>query len=148
MLQSFIRQLLAKYPDVYTREYFRDLLSRSSGDLSNIRLLCGIFESLVLRLPQEFVVFCSIDSINIYEEDESTSIEMENILRVLIEIAERASRDGRVFKLVMMCAWNSHALYKAMPNQNKTVLWIPANVSSRKRLTTAGWDEFMSQRVG
>jgi hypothetical protein len=144
MLRSLIGQLLVKSPDFYVRDYFRDLLNRCRKDSSDLRLLCGILESLILRLPSEYVVLCALDAINIHEENDSECDEIEDVMHVLVNISERATNSGRIFKLIMTCAWNSHVLYKSMPDLEKNVVWISSSPSSRTRLTTALWNNFVA----
>jgi len=139
MLENLIGQLVYKLPDLN----FLGLTRRQKEEINLTDFLCGVLESLILELPANFIVFCVIEGINVNEEIESSYKDFKEAVETLVNIATRSRFGGCAFKLILLCPWNSHKLYKLMPDQERTVFWIPAKVSSQGGLTTAKWNSFL-----
>jgi len=143
MVRSLIGQLLDKVPQLP----FQDLVPRDPAKAKSVSFLCGLLEDLILRLPPDAVVFCAIDSINIHEENNSTYEEFEEVVETLVQIRERTASAGCAFKLIIACSWNSHRLYKLIPDQKREVMWLPVKVPHQGGLTTARWKAIMEKNL-
>lgn len=142
LLISFAGQLLLSYPQLkYSGSNKRQRSLRPEDNP-----LYSIIESFVAQLPAEAVVFCIIEGINIYEEDSHEYGHIEDALDFLVGLAQ--SRTRCLFKLLITCPWNSRQFYKLLPDQDRTVLWIPSKVPARGRLTRNAWATFLEKNLG
>jgi ABC-type enterochelin transport system ATPase subunit len=65
-MNSLLAQLLRQYKTFYLSE-IEDL---SNLDTQNIKQLLRIFKELIEQLPEEVIVFCTLNSLSMYESAE------------------------------------------------------------------------------
>lgn len=138
LLRSLIGQLLASFSELEVKFQRRNRLQTSE-----LEILYEKFESLFLELAPEVVLFCAIDSINIHEQNKALRDEFEELVEFLLDMSQLPR--SCTLKLIMICSWNSHSLYKLMPDQKDTVLWIPCSPPSQGGLTATKWGVFLQR---
>ncbi|PGH03514.1 hypothetical protein AJ79_07349 [Helicocarpus griseus UAMH5409] len=124
-------QLLVAYPD-FEMSIIKQI---QLADHEDIDSLCQIFHMMIAQLPSHVTLFCILDAITVYEQGSLRS-EGEYAVQELMEIVHW-TRDnyGCVFKILLTSAWNSHAFFKCLPDQQKDVIWTPAKVPPRGGFT-------------
>ena len=102
---------------------------------------------LIEQLSANIVVFCIMDSINIYKDSTRQREEARNVLQALIELTEHTKERGCVFKLLLMSSWNSRVLYREMPDQKADVIWMPLRVPSSGGYMAIGWNAIVKPDI-
>jgi hypothetical protein len=135
MMRSLLSQLLLAYLnfDLYHIDKMRDI------DHEQVDYLCRMFYLLIDQLPSHIIVFCIIDSITFFEEDEVLCEDSELVVQQLAHVVERTQDYGCTFKLLLTSPWNSRVLYKSLPSQERDVVWMPTKVPSQGGFTGMKW---------
>ncbi|KAI0100560.1 hypothetical protein GGR51DRAFT_532420 [Nemania sp. FL0031] len=99
MIRSLIAQLLRQFP---TEAIQPDLaVSQQEVERGNMEHLCALFHYLILRLPVSTKVYCFIDGINEYENEEYLH-GMDQVVMTLLDLVDEKTGPGRaVFKLLL-----------------------------------------------
>ncbi|KAK4204944.1 hypothetical protein QBC40DRAFT_272041 [Triangularia verruculosa] len=136
MMRSLISQLLLAYPNfgLHTVRRIRD------ADFINVEDLCEVFYLLTAQLPQYQTVFCILDSVSSFEENNGLREESEIVLQQLMDIITWTSEYGCCFKLLLTSPRKSRVLYKHLPNPEQDSIWLPTNVSSQGGFTKGKWE--------
>ncbi|KLU84871.1 hypothetical protein MAPG_03905 [Magnaporthiopsis poae ATCC 64411] len=147
VLRSLIGQLLARVPQLEVPRRLLEMDGRNpatSGE--TVEVLNGLFERLLLQLPADTVVICVIDAVNVFEEQRE---EIQRDTRAMIEGLVRVKRFSELgccaFKLLFACPWKSKALYRALPDGEDAVLWMPGHVAPQGGLSTTRWNSMLLQ---
>jgi len=141
VLRGLITQLLLQLPQIDTSS----LRKPRKNHNSEFDILCSNFESLICELAPEVIIFCAIEDINVQEENERLRDGFEDVVEFLVELTELRGRS--VFKLLIVCSWNSRHLWKQMPDPQRTVLWIPSSVPSQGGMTATRWKAFLEKHI-
>ncbi|TRX87794.1 hypothetical protein FHL15_011316 [Xylaria flabelliformis] len=101
MIRSLIAQLLRQFPPVSIESDPRVVMQEvERGDVTQ---LCALFVYLVRRLPARMTVFCLIDGINQYENEQFLHTMDEVVLALLRLVNEGTTSPWRAkFKLLLM----------------------------------------------
>jgi hypothetical protein len=137
LLQSLLGQLLQQFPSL-DHSYLRIRKRRNAVSMD---ILFDAIECMLGLLPQECVLFCIIEGITVYEERPSAYDDIEEVMQFLIDMSQRSG--GCALKLLFTCPWNSHMLYKLVPDQDRSVLWIRTDVGAQTHLTSTAWNSLM-----
>ena len=143
MMRSLLAQLLLSYPS-FDLEVVQQINFIQCDDVDD---LCNIFLTLIEQLPSDFVVFCIVDGINLYEESTLLREEARVVLQALIDLTEHTKEQGCVFRLLLMSPWNSRVLYREMLDQKADLLWMPARVPSQGGFTAMGWNAMIKSNI-
>ncbi|KAG9228840.1 hypothetical protein BJ875DRAFT_500410 [Amylocarpus encephaloides] len=136
MIRSLISQLLLVYPDFDLRCIDR----MHSIDYNHVEDLCELFRLLISQLPPHMSVFCVIDSISFFEENEILRDESDVAVQEFLDIVENTQRYWCTFKLLLTSPWKSRFLYKSLPYQDRDVIWMPTKVTPQGGFTGMKWD--------
>ncbi|KAL8399856.1 hypothetical protein RB594_000324 [Gaeumannomyces avenae] len=147
VLRSLIGQLLARVPQLDVPRRLLEMDGRSPATSGmTVEVLNSLFERLLFQLPADTVVICVIDAVNVFEEQRE---EIQRDARAMVEGLVRVkhfSELGRcAFKLLFACPWKSKALYRALPDGEDAVLWMPGHVASQGGLSTTRWNSMLLQ---
>ncbi|KAH8822019.1 hypothetical protein F5884DRAFT_769740 [Xylogone sp. PMI_703] len=143
MMRSLVGQLLLSYPNFKLNV----IEKMHSMNYDSVEDLCRMFYMLISQLPPHIVVFCIIDSISFFEDNEVLCEESELVMQELTDIIEKAQHRGCTFKLLLTSQWNSRVLYKALPYQERDVVWMPAKVPSQGGFTGMKWSDSVGADV-
>ena len=69
---------------------------------------------MLTNVTQYTVVFCIVDAISFFEDNESVCAEANVVVQALVDVVERTKDGGRRFKLLLLSPWNSRVLYRNM----------------------------------
>ncbi|KAF4631369.1 hypothetical protein G7Y89_g6765 [Cudoniella acicularis] len=144
MMRSLLSQLLLAYPDF-------DLYSidkMQSVNYDQVDDLCRMFYLLIAQLPPHILVFCIIDSISFFEENEVQCEESELVVQELADIVENTRDRGCTFKLLLTSPWNSRVLYKSLPSPERDVVWMPTKVPPQGGFTGMKWSASIGGYLG
>lgn len=144
MMRSLLAQLLNAYRDFDLRTVQR----MQHLNYDDVNDLCQIFDLLIAQLPSYFVVFCVLDVISIYEDDDGVCGEASVVVRALVDVVERTEASGCAFKLLLMSGWDSRALYREMRDQERDVVWMSAKVPAQGGFTGGKWRDSVDSNLG
>lgn len=136
MMRSLISQLLLTYPN-FGLHTLRQIQEK---DMDDVEDLCEIFYLLVAQLPRHKALFCILDSVTNFEDNNILRVESEMAMGQLMEIITWTSEYGCCFKLLLTSPRNSRVLYKHLSNPEQDSIWLPAKVPSRGGFTKGKWD--------
>ena len=142
-MRSLLAQLLIAYPS-FDLEAIQRMKAIQSDDVNE---LCECFLTLIEQLPADLVIFCVVDSINLFEDNTRWREEARYVVQALIELSEDTKERGCVFKLLLMSSWNSRVLYREMRDQKADVLWMPLRVPSSGGFTAMGWNAIVNSKI-
>jgi hypothetical protein len=97
LMNSLLAQLLRQYKTFYLSE-IEDL---SNLDTQNIKQLLRIFKELIEQLPEEVIVFCTLDSLSMYESAEFEKVTETLTAKLIAMVRRRAKLGGCTFKLLL-----------------------------------------------
>ena len=135
MMRSLLAQILLAYSDFDLRA----IPQIQHLDFDDVNDLCDVFDLLIAQLPQYTVVFCIVDAISFFEDDESVCAEANVVVQALVDVVERTKDGGCRFKLLLMSPWNSHVLYRNMRDQEGDVVWLPGKIPAQGGFTGSKW---------
>lgn len=135
MMRSLLAQLLLAYPDFDLRV----IPQIQHLDFDDVNDLCDVFDLLIAQLPDYTVVFCIVDAISFFEDNNSICAEANIVVQALVDVVERTKDGGCRFKLLLMSPWNSRALYRNMHDQTGDVVWLPGKVPAQGEFTGLKW---------
>ena len=136
MMRSLLAQLLLAYPD-FDLATIQQLQQLNFDDVAD---LCDVFDLLVAQLPRYMVVFCVLDAVSFFEDDDAVCEEASVVVQALVDVVERTREVGCAFKLLLMSPWNSRILYSNMCDQERDVVWLPAKVPPQGGFTALKWN--------
>lgn len=143
-------------PDGMIRNLIAQLLSAGPGfDLTNIRQLhdvdttdlvdlCEIFRDLIMQLTEQYIIFCILDNISIFEHRDEWQDQAMLALKLLTVFARPKSGAECTFKLLLTSSTKSTRLYHALPRDD--VIFMPEKVPAMVRMTERTWKEMLSQK--
>lgn len=143
MIRNLIGQLLVAYPD-FGMSVIKQI---QRADQEDINSLCQIFHMMIAQLPPHVTVFCVLDAITVYEQNNSLREEGEFAVQELMDMVQWTKDHGCDFKVLLTSAWNSHVFYKYVPDRQKDVIWMPAKVPPQGGFTRMKWDSSVASDV-
>jgi hypothetical protein len=134
-------------------------------DGNNLRAICERFEALIKQLPRETVVFCIIDGLSFFldDDDEKVMREAEKLFQWLVWLTrktseqksgsgrrKKSSRDeGASFKVLVTAPVRLHAgSYADDCLEDKEVLDVPMRVLKTGGFTELKWLEGVGGSLG
>ncbi|KAK4651589.1 hypothetical protein QC762_602270 [Podospora pseudocomata] len=136
MMRCLISQLLLTYPN-FGLHTLRQIQEK---DMDDVEDLCEIFYLLVAQLPRHKALFCILDSVTNFEDNNILRVESEMAMGQLMEIITWTAEYGCCFKLLLTSPRNSRVLYKHLSNPEQDSIWLPAKVPSQGGFTKGKWD--------
>ncbi|KAF2855695.1 hypothetical protein T440DRAFT_161170 [Plenodomus tracheiphilus IPT5] len=139
---SLIAQLLLQY------DHFdlADVKRLSQLDNDDVKALGIAFGNLLKQLPLGFMVFCIVDSVSLYD-DEERGDDTELLVKKLVALTRKsAAADGCVFKL-MLTSHTQLRLEAVESLRNKEILQVPEILESGDGFSDLKWDRFVGKRI-
>ena len=131
LARSLISQLLATMYASDLAILENDFHQQLEAHASDVAMLMELFFSLVKRLPQEFVLFCVIDGISLFEKQQYEQ-ETRIVFQKLSQIAQAESQGG-LFKLLLTSPSSSRCAKEFFPKESTII--IPKNAGDGQLLT-------------
>ena len=131
LARSLISQLLATIYESDLAILEKDFHQQLEAHASDVAMLMELFSSLVNRLPQEFVLFCVIDGISLFEKQQYEQ-ETRIVFQKLSQIAQADSQGG-LLKLLLTSPSSSRCAKEFFPKESTVI--IPKNAGDGQLLT-------------
>lgn len=121
----------------------------SGLDVDSISSLCGLFESMLLYLPSQLIVFIVIDGVSHFE-DSGRKAEMMEIINRLVGMVE--SGKGPILKLLTTSPKSTMSAWKIFRGLNDisgrtTILDLKSSYVGGVGFNALGWNSDMDQRI-
>lgn len=160
MMNNLISQLLIQLCSLDQIDYDLDLdlknstvlqsfiqsgnLNQEGGSHSTcIKTLCQIFTELVCLLPEGIILFCIVDGISYYEDEDRVE-ELHQIMSTLTDLANEIWA-GRVFKLLTTSPLRLHEVSTSLYEDE--IYDMNARLPPNGGFTTTKWDNSLGRGV-
>ena len=143
VMNSLLAQLLTQY------KYFDLSLIKhlSTLDSDDIKALANVFGKLLVQLPAKMIVFCIIDGLSCYD-DEERSEECQQLSRKLIAFSRQHERKGScVFKLLVAAPLGLRVAAVDELDELEEVLRIPEGLGKGGGFTDMKWNISAGQDI-
>lgn len=133
MMRSLLGQLLVAHGnfELTTVEGLKRM------DQSNVDSLCEMYFCMIMQLPRQETVFCTVDGMT-FHEGSWRCREALTVVQTLVSLIECCTGGQHcVFKVLLTCPGNSLRLYKKIAKED--VLWMPRKVSAQGGFTSMKW---------
>lgn len=133
VLNSLLAQLLTHY-----KQYDLTLIKHlSTLDPFDVKALGRVFGQLLSQLPSTMMVFCIIDGLSLYDDEERKE-DAEKMLSKLISLTRRTG--GCIFKLLLTAATELRLPTVEKLDEEEEVLRIPEVLEKGDGFTDMKWD--------
>ncbi|ETS85095.1 hypothetical protein PFICI_03120 [Pestalotiopsis fici W106-1] len=116
---------------------------------ANVKDGLGLLRLLMKQLPSHFIVFCIVDALSFYANNDQASKAAQRLVAGLISIAQ-ASKTGRksraIFKLLLTAPSRLRTTEVGELSQEQ-ILNIPKTLPGKGGLTTMKWDRMLQQHL-
>jgi hypothetical protein len=135
VMNSLLAQLLIQY-----KHFDLSLIKHlSTLDSDDTKALANIFGKLLTQLPSKMIVFCIIDGVSFYD-DEERSEECQILLKKLVSFSRRRERKGAgVFKLLLTAPLGLRVAVVDELDEEE-ILRIPEGLWKGGGFTDMNWD--------
>lgn len=131
LARSLVSQLLATMYESDLAMLETDFHQQLETHTSDVATLLDLFILLINRLPQDFVLFCVIDGISLFEKQHYEQ-ETRIVFQKLSQIAQAGSQGG-LFKLLLTSPSSSKCAKEFFPKESSII--IPKNAGDGQLLT-------------
>jgi hypothetical protein len=142
VLNSLLAQLLTRYTlfDVSLIKHLKKLESDDTKALGNL------FGKLLTQLPSKKMVFCIIDGLSFYEDEERME-DCEQLLRRLISLTRRLESDGSCIFKLLLTAPTELRLNAVDKLDEEEILRIPEGLEKGGGFTDMKWEMGAGQDI-
>jgi hypothetical protein len=135
VLNSLLAQLLTQCKNVDLTK----ATSLGSFDSDDMKAVSKRFECVFAQLPPQTTIFCVIDALSFYVDNDETSRDAERLIKRLIKLARGKSQKRCVFKLLLTAPIRLHAS-EVESLSNDEVLSVPMSLPNTGGFTAMKWD--------
>lgn len=145
ILNSLLAQLLTHFKDVNLTKAAK--LGRDFEN-SDVEVMLALFKLVLKGLPATVTVFCILDGISYYIDEEDTSPDAHYLVDGLTKLARRKSTPTRpVFKLLLTAPKRLHTPIVDSLSDGKNVINVPANLPNTGGFTAMKWSLGVGQQL-
>ena len=137
IVNSFIAQLLTQCKKLDVRDILADL--PPDFDNEDISHVLSVLAKLVKLFPPRVTIFCVIDALSYYVDDNDTAEDAKELVRKLTRLASRQTKRQPLFKL-MITAPTRLRLNESIPVHGAESLTLPSHVPNTGGFTARRWD--------
>ena len=135
VMNSLLAQLLTQYKH-FDLSLIKHLSTLDSGDT---KALANIFGKLLTQLPSKMIVFCIIDGVSFYDDEERSEV-CQILLKKLVSFSRRRERKGAgVFKLLLTAPLGLRVAVVDELDEEE-ILRIPEGLGKGGGFTDMNWD--------
>lgn len=145
ILNSMLAQLLTHYKDVNLAQSAK--LGRDF-DNSDVEDMLALFKLVLKSLPATVTVFCVLDGISYYIDEEDTSEDAHYLVDGLIKLARKTTTSSRpVFKLLLTAPKRLHIPMVDSVSNRKNIVNVPAAPPNTGGFTAMKWSLGVGQQL-
>ncbi|CBX93863.1 hypothetical protein LEMA_P035370.1 [Plenodomus lingam JN3] len=139
---SLLAQLLLQYDHFDLATVKR--LSKIDND--DVKALGIAFGNLLKQLPQGYVVFCIVDSVSLYD-DEERGDDAELLVKKLVHLARRSAQEDRCIFKLLLTSHTQLRLDAVSCLRSKEVLQVPEILESGDGFSDLQWERGIGRRI-